>query len=106
MLILTRRAGESLRIGDDVILNVLEMGGGQVRIGVTAPKHISVHREEIYERIQRGEPLAPKAPIPVAAPVAAQPFVKPEVVQINEVKSVESKKPSVQITVKRRIGLN
>ena len=52
MLILTRRIGESLIIGDDVVVNILGVKGSQVRSGVDAPKEISVHREEIYDRIQ------------------------------------------------------
>tara|TARA_B100001175_G_C19038578_1_gene416173 strand:+ start:55 stop:255 length:201 start_codon:yes stop_codon:yes gene_type:complete len=52
MLILTRRIGETLMVGDDVTITVLGVKGNQVRIGVNAPKDVAVHREEIYERIQ------------------------------------------------------
>jgi carbon storage regulator len=53
MLILTRRVGETLMIGDSVTITVLGVKGNQVRLGVNAPKDVSVHREEIYQRIQR-----------------------------------------------------
>ena len=53
MLILTRRVGETLMIGDEVTVTVLGVKGNQVRIGVNAPRDVTVHREEIYERIKQ-----------------------------------------------------
>ena len=53
MLILTRRVGETIMIGDEVTVTVLGVKGGQVRVGINAPKDVAVHREEIYERIKQ-----------------------------------------------------
>ncbi len=55
MLILTRRSGETLKIGDEIEVTVLGVKGSQVRLGVNAPKDVTVHREEIYERIRLEE---------------------------------------------------
>ncbi len=53
MLILTRRTGESVNIGDDIQFTILSVKGNQVRIGIDAPKEVAVHREEIYRRIKQ-----------------------------------------------------
>lgn len=65
MLILTRRVGESIMVGEEITVSVLGVKGNQVRVGVNAPKEVAVHREEIYERIQREEEAArgqPRSP--------------------------------------------
>jgi carbon storage regulator len=63
MLVLSRRLGETLIIGDDVKITVLGISGNQVRLGIAAPKEVSVHREEVYRRIQdeQGQPLSQSA---------------------------------------------
>jgi carbon storage regulator len=53
MLILTRRVGETVMVGDDVTVTIIGVKGTQVRLGVSAPKDVTVHRQEVYERIQR-----------------------------------------------------
>ena len=58
MLILTRRIGETINIGDDVQVTVLSIKGNQVRVGINAPKEVPVHREEIYERIKNEQQTA------------------------------------------------
>jgi carbon storage regulator len=71
MLILTRRVGETVMIGEDVTVTVLGVKGNQVRIGVNAPREVAVHREEIFERIKREEsgeePGTPEASFASAA---------------------------------------
>ena len=61
MLILTRRVGETLMVGDEVTVTVLGVKGTQVRIGVNAPKEVAVHREEIYQRIQKEKDEEPNS---------------------------------------------
>jgi len=61
MLILTRRVGETLKVGNDVDVTVLGVKGNQIRIGIKAPKSVAVHREEIFDRIQREAELAARS---------------------------------------------
>ena len=53
MLVLTRRPGESIVIGDDIVITIIEIKGGQVRVGIDAPRSIDVYREEIYEQVRQ-----------------------------------------------------
>ena len=68
MLVLTRKLGENIRIGDSVKITVLEVRSGQVKLGIEAPPEVKVHREEIYARIQEENRKAMGAPRPDAAP--------------------------------------
>ena len=69
MLILTRRVGEILRIGKDVSVQVMEVNGSQVRLGVTAPKSVAVHREEVFRRIaEENQPTVGPSEAPAAVP--------------------------------------
>lgn len=51
MLVLTRRSGQSIVVGDDIVITILDLGRDQVRIGITAPRSVGVHREEVYQEI-------------------------------------------------------
>ena len=84
MLVLTRKLGENIRIGDSVKITVLEVRSGQVKLGIEAPPEVKVHREEIYARIQeenrraqRSKPDAPTGPGPAREPDKKDPFGSP-----------------------------
>jgi carbon storage regulator len=64
MLILTRRLGEKLMIGDEVMVTVLDIKGDQVRIGIKAPLDVAVHRQEVFERIERQKKESPENGVP------------------------------------------
>ncbi|HLC26248.1 MAG TPA: carbon storage regulator CsrA [bacterium] len=63
MLVLTRKSGESIRIGDEITVTVMEIRGKQVRLGIEAPAETTVHREEVYRRVQEENRLAATAPL-------------------------------------------
>jgi carbon storage regulator len=69
MLILSRRQGEAIRIGDNIEVKVMACSGGNVRIGISAPSEIPVHREEIYERIRAGAAPKPEQDADLAATI-------------------------------------
>jgi len=77
MLILSRRIGENVRIGEDVTVTVLEVKGNQVRIGVNAPKSIAVHREEIFQRIAHKTTLAAESPPEATTPIRPTIKIRP-----------------------------
>ena len=64
MLVFTRKKGESLIIGNEIEVAILNIGSGNVKVGITAPRHISVHRQEVYEAIKRENVAASKSQIP------------------------------------------
>lgn len=64
MLVFTRKRGESLIIGNEIELTILSVGSGSMKIGITAPRHISVHRKEVYEAIRRENVAASRSQIP------------------------------------------
>jgi carbon storage regulator len=66
MLVFTRKKGESLVIGNEIEVTILSVGSGYVKVGITAPRHISVHRHEVFEAIKRENMAAAKSQIPKA----------------------------------------
>ncbi|NQY50499.1 MAG: carbon storage regulator CsrA [Colwellia sp.] len=95
MLILTRRINETLIIGDDVKITVLNIQGNQVRIGIDAPKSVSVHREEIYNKIQEEKGVAADV-TPVDAP-----NVVPNVAWVEPEQEITSNSKPVTIVIKK-----
>lgn len=66
MLVLTRKPGEAIVIGDDIEIEIVSIGGGKVRVGISAPRSTTVHRKEVYLELQEGEPASGDAPaVPV-----------------------------------------
>lgn len=76
MLILTRRVGETVMVGDDVTITVLGVKGNQVRIGINAPKQVAVHREEIYARIKAEKSAAEAANLIDGSPLTRQGLIR------------------------------
>jgi len=66
MLVFTRKKGESLVIGNEIEVTILNLGSGNVKLGINAPRHISVHRQEVYESIKRENLAASRSQIPAA----------------------------------------
>jgi len=74
MLVLSRKKNESIRIGDNITLVVVEIRGDKVRLGIEAPKDVPVHRQEVYDAIRRSTPDdAPTPPLSAGQPAAEQP---------------------------------
>ena len=70
MLVLTRKPGEAIVIGDDIEIEIVAIGGGKVRVGITAPRTTSVHRKEVFLELQEGEAPNGDAPAPAAEPAS------------------------------------
>lgn len=73
MLVLTRRTGQSILVGDDIVVTILELSRDQVRIGIRAPRSVSVHREEVYEEIRNANRAAADANAGLAASMTPEP---------------------------------